>query len=84
MTTKTETQLLQDVAATKSLLERLINEWDDAKGGFASCAEVQDVKDDLKAHIDHHKWSIGQAVAVVFGAGGLLTGIAALFVRRPS
>lgn len=83
MTKETETKLLQDVAATKGLLERLTKEWDDSKGGFASCSDVQDVRDDLKAHIENHKFSFGQAVAVVFGAGGLLTGIAALFVRKP-
>lgn len=67
--------------ATMGKVDRFIDEWDTQKGSLASHTDMEKVEKKIDAHIENHRWGFGQAVAVIFGAGGLITGITAIFVR---
>ena len=79
MTKTREEELISTVGEMKGLLERLVKEWDATKGGLASSVDVSGVRGDLDKHIEHHKWSVGQLVAILFGSSGLAVSIFSMF-----
>lgn len=80
MTKEREEQLISDVGETKGLVKRFVEEFDALKPALASHSEVKTVEKKIDEHIENHKWSAGQLVAVITGFGALVVAVLA-YVR---